>query len=171
MYIVLDVGTGCFSTEYFLLCTLQRWQRSSVRQPPQVTVDHCTLSVMTCPCCLPNPAHSTSTQKTRKTSRVDWMGALTTARTATQVQPGVLTFLPSSRLHPIMILQVRRRTSNQGVICSAAKPAVWREEQSFSLTDRQSVDQCWLKAVLQAQSERVHICWPKITAPFQHLRI
>uniref|UniRef100_A0A3Q0RJD8 Tyrosine-protein kinase n=1 Tax=Amphilophus citrinellus TaxID=61819 RepID=A0A3Q0RJD8_AMPCI len=40
--------------------------------------------VMICPCCLPNLAHSTSTQKTRKTSRVDWTAAPTTAHVVTQ---------------------------------------------------------------------------------------
>lgn len=128
---------------FFLLCTLQRWQRSSARQHPLITAGRCSLSVMTCPCCLPNLAHSTSTQKTRKTSRVDWTAAPTTARTVTQVQPAVPMSLPTSRVPHFMILQVRRRTLIQRVSCSDVRPAASKEWPSFSPTaDRSPSDIC-----------------------------
>lgn len=156
----------------FIFCTLQRLQRSCVRRPPLVTVDRCTLSVTTCPCCLPNLAHSTSTQKTRKTSRADSTDGLTTALTVTQVRPDTPPALPNSPMHHIMILQVRLKTPIHRVSCSAAKPAVWREEQSFFFqTDLWwlqlacillIIDSCF-EAVLQAQLHIVPTRRPRIT--------
>lgn len=120
---------------FVLFFTFQRWQKSCVRRHLRVIVGRCTLSVTTCPCCLPSLVRATSTRKTRRTSRVGSTGDPTRPHTATQVRLEAAAAPPT---FPSMIPQVRRRTSTARARCSADEPAASKEGPSYSFkTNRQ----------------------------------